>query len=243
MQTYDRAKFFASVRADLFNGTLSQDQVNGMNAILAAWEGQVEYTDPRWLAYMLATTYHETAKTMQPIEEYGKGKGMAYGKPDPKTGQTYYGRGYVQLTWRENYARADKELDLTGANSLEWHASNALKPDIASKVMFLGMTEGWFRKGHTLARYFGETADAFNAREIINGDKNKVPSWSGGVKMGNIIANYYTRFFEALAEAVNITPVEPPTETLPEPVDPVVVSVMAPKGVAVTVIVNGLRVN
>jgi hypothetical protein len=35
---------------------------------------------------------------MQPIEEYGKGRGMPYGKPDPTTGQVYYGRGFVQLT-------------------------------------------------------------------------------------------------------------------------------------------------
>jgi len=35
---------------------------------------------------------------MQPIEEYGKGKGMKYGSPDPETGQTYYGRGFVQTT-------------------------------------------------------------------------------------------------------------------------------------------------
>ncbi len=29
---------------------------------------------------MLATVYHETAKTMQPIEEYGRGVGRDYGK-------------------------------------------------------------------------------------------------------------------------------------------------------------------
>ena len=53
-------------------------------------------SDTRWLAYMLATTFHETAYQMWPIEEYGKGSGRYYGTPDPETGETDYGRGFVQ---------------------------------------------------------------------------------------------------------------------------------------------------
>ena len=49
----------------------------------------------RQTAYMLATAKHETANTFAPIEEYGKGKGLPYGKPDRKTGLVYFGRGYV----------------------------------------------------------------------------------------------------------------------------------------------------
>ncbi len=59
---------------------------------------------------MLATAYWETAQTMEPIEEYGKGAGRPYGEPDPATEQTYYGRGYVQLTWLPNYEKASKEI-------------------------------------------------------------------------------------------------------------------------------------
>lgn len=69
----NRKHFYDSVRESLFGGTLLQQQVAGMEAILREWEAQ-QLTDRRWLAYMLGTTYHETAKTMQPIEEYGKGK-------------------------------------------------------------------------------------------------------------------------------------------------------------------------
>src|SRR5262245_53527760 len=106
----DRTAFFDSVRGSLFGGHMSQDQVDGMNAILFAWEAQRKADDIRWLAYMLATTFHETAQTMQPIEEYGKGAGHDYGEPDPVTGECYYGRGFVQLTWGDNYKRADEEL-------------------------------------------------------------------------------------------------------------------------------------
>src|SRR5881275_1515386 len=74
-----RAKFFDNVRDKLFHGFLSRKQVEGMNAILDNWEKH-ELKDKRWLAYMLATTYHETSFRMQPIEEYGKGENRDYGK-------------------------------------------------------------------------------------------------------------------------------------------------------------------
>ena len=51
---------------------------------------------------------------MQPIAEYGKGKGRKYGVPGRNRGQVAYGRGYVQLTWDDNYERADKEIGAGG---------------------------------------------------------------------------------------------------------------------------------
>lgn len=208
---FDRKIFFDEVRGPLFDGSMSQDQVDGMSAILTCWELFYPEDDLRWLAYCLATTKHETANTMQPIEEYGRGAGQTYGVPDAETGQTYYGRGFVQLTWRENYARADTELGLYDERSCEWHADNALKPDIAARVMFRGMMEGWFRthedgKPETLARYFNDsTDDPYNAREIINGDKSK---------NGKLVEGYHDDFSDALVEAI----VEEPQ---PEPMPPV----------------------
>ena len=71
-------------------------QVDGMEDILPRGKLTPRSDNLRWLSYPLATAAHETGFTMQPIAEYGLGKGMEYGKPDPETGQTYYGRGYVQ---------------------------------------------------------------------------------------------------------------------------------------------------
>jgi len=220
----NRDIYFDKTRQKPFGGSLSQQQVDGQNAILAAWEADYEpkNSDLRHLAYPLATTFHETSQKMWPIEEYGKGQGMSYGKPDPQTGQTYYGRGYVQLTWRDNYARADKEIGLSGDMSCEWHASNALDPDIAAQVMFEGMEEGWFRKSsdgkpQTLARWFsGSVDDAYQAREIINGDKSTVPSWSNGVSIGNLIKGYHRAFLEALTAAYYESEPEPEEEDVVE---------------------------
>jgi putative chitinase len=209
---FDRKVFFDSVRDSLFSGTLSQQQVDGMNFKLAAWELNPRSEDLRWLSYPFATSYHETAATMWPIEEIGKGKGKLYGKPDPNTGKLYYGRGDVQLTWADNYARATKELDLSGDDDLYWHPEKALEPSISAAVMYSGMVEGWFRK-HKLADYFSKTKDdAFNARDIINGDKKIVPKWSNGVSIGSLVRNYHEKFLYALKKSYR-EPIEPEPET------------------------------
>jgi putative chitinase len=232
---FDRTIYFDNVRHTPFGGALSQDQVDGQNFILAAWEDAPPSDDLRWLAYALATTFHETAATMLPIEEYGKGQGQPYGVPDPVTGQTYYGRGFVQLTWRDNYARADRELGLDGSQSCEWHAHNALDPQIAAEVMFRGMAEGWFRHGETLGKYFNATSnDPYGAREIINGDKAVVPSWSGGVSIGHMIEGYHYAFLDAL-EASEVAPAPVPER---EAVASVTITIAARGPVTVTVIGN-----
>ena len=112
----NRKFFFDHVRCHLFDGKLRQSHVDGLNAILAEWERKYAKKDDRWLAYMLATTHHETDRTMQPIEEYGKGKGRTYGVADSVTGHTYYGRGFVQLTWKSNYQSMGKKLKVDLVN-------------------------------------------------------------------------------------------------------------------------------
>ena len=217
---FNRVKFFNSVRDTLFSGSLSQQQVDGMNFKLAAWEKNPRSDDLRHLANAFATSYHETAKSMWPVEEIGKGAGRPYGKPHPKTGLVYYGRGDVQLTHYENYVRATTKLGLTGDNDLEWHPEKALDPTISADVMYQGMTDGWFRKDskgpHDLARYFNDDVDdAFNAREIINGDKKTVPKWSNGVSIGNLVKTYHNKFHFALKSSF-IEPVPPePEEEIP----------------------------
>lgn len=91
---FSREIYFDHVRKNPFGGKLTQEQVNGQNFILAAWEKDTPSVDLRHLAYALATAMHETASTMLPISEYGKGKGHPYGKEDPETHQVYYGRGF-----------------------------------------------------------------------------------------------------------------------------------------------------
>lgn len=147
-------EFFDHVRKSF--GPLTQNQVDGFNIILAATDGM----DIRHRAYILATAWHETARTMQPIEEYGKGAGRPYSKQAGPYGHRYYGRGYVQLTWLDNYEKAGKKLGV----DLVRHPEKALEPDIAARILVRGMVEGWFT-GKKLADY----TDYPNMRRIVNG--------------------------------------------------------------------------
>lgn len=214
--TFDRKTFYNAVRGPLFGGSLTQQQVDGLGFKLTEWERKYSDRDLRWLAYGLATSKHETASTMWPVEEYGKGAGASYGKPDPVTGLAYYGRGDVQLTWADNYKFATAQLGLTGAHDLYWHPDQALDPQVSADVMFQGMADGWFRKPNKLSDYFNASReDPYNARDIINGDKNTVPKWSNGVSIGNLIAGYYADFLAALEQAEIRTPApEPVPETV-----------------------------
>jgi hypothetical protein len=181
-------EFFDRVRVGF--GPLKQSQVDGFNEILAATVG----LGVRWRAYILATTWHETAATMQPIREYGRGQGKKYGVKDA-TGKAPYGRGYVQLTWRDNYLRADDELDLNGRLAADYDL--ALDPKIAAKILVRGMVEGWFT-GKKLADY----TDFKAMRRIVNGTDKAA-----------LIAGYAEKFLTALS-GVKETP---ETVTRPEP--------------------------
>ena len=158
---------------------------------LFAWEALPGDKDDRHLAYMLATAHHETARTMQPIAEYGKGKTRPYGqrlkqsgKPYTDTGAIFFGRGYVQLTWYENYDKAGRKLGL----DLLHDPLLAMIPAVAAKIMFAGMTEGWFT-GKKLSDYFNDTKeDWVNARRIIN-----------GTDRADLIAGYGKKYHAAIS--------------------------------------------
>jgi putative chitinase len=174
----DRAHFFAQVRAHF--GALKQAQVDGYNAIIDAFE-KIGATDPRKLAYLLATAYHETAHTMQPIREYGRGHGKRYGVP--VNGHVYYGRGFVQLTWQANYAKAGAKLGVDLLNNPDL----AMEPAIAAQILCVGSFEGWFT-GKRLADYFNaHRDDPVGARRIINGTDRAAQ-----------IAAHHRAFLEAL---------------------------------------------
>ena len=103
-------------------------------------EAERSVQDDRWLAYALATTYHETAFTMQPIHERGGPKWFFHvydkdggrpkvaadlGNSQKGDGVRFHGRGYVQLTGRSNYG--GKAGKLVGSDLVS-NADLALDP-------------------------------------------------------------------------------------------------------------------
>ncbi len=111
-------------------------------------------------AYVLATAYHETAHTMKPVREYG---GEAYLKK--KKYYPYVGMGYVQLTWKENYQKASKELGV----DFVANPKLLLEAKYAAPILVVGSMDGWFT-GKKLSDYITlQKSDFTNARRIING--------------------------------------------------------------------------
>ncbi|WP_201269758.1 lysozyme family protein [Sinorhizobium meliloti] len=170
----NRSAFYKQVRAKF--GALKQSQVDGFELILD--EATKRGVTLPFLAYILATVWWETAHTMQPIAEYGNGRGRKYGIKG-KHGQVAYGRGYVQLTWDYNYENADKKLGLGGALTKDYEL--AMDPKIAVLILFEGMEEGWFT-GKDLDDFIDQIdednkedlREFANARRIINGTDKQV---------------------------------------------------------------------
>jgi hypothetical protein len=220
----DRRVFFDAVRARPFGGKLAQSQVDGLEVILSTYER--DYRDGAslaQLAYVLATAFHETARTMQPIKEYG---GAAYlannydvtgrnperarrmGNDRPGDGIKYAGRGYVQLTWKNNYRTMGQLLGV----DLVAFPDRAMEPVLAARIMFEGMIHGLFT-GQKLADHINpRTTNFVGARGTVN-----------GTDQARKIADYAVDFFGALkaAERPSIPHVPKPSPQPAPPAPPV----------------------
>ncbi|MEL4897111.1 glycoside hydrolase family 19 protein [Crocosphaera sp. Alani8] len=113
-------------------------------------------SDRNQICYIMATIQHETADTFRPIAEYG-GSHRRYAP--------YYGRGYVQLTWKYNYEKYGKMLHL----DLVTHPDEVMQPDVSLFIIVNGMKNGVFT-GKKLSDYIeGNRVGFVDARRIING--------------------------------------------------------------------------
>ena len=142
-------------------GSFSQTQVNNARDMLEACVPYIN--EPRKLAYVLSTAIGESSLT--PIKEYRCSPSQSCYQAQERYWYTgYYGRGYVQLTWKDNYAKFGNLLgiDLVGKPDL------ALQPATAGKIICIGMAKGLFT-GVGLNNYFNSVNDWTNARRIING--------------------------------------------------------------------------
>lgn len=199
--TIQRIPFFAGYRQAFGKSAaplhLKQSQVDGLEALLTFIENDAAMSDVRHVAYLLATVKHECADRWEPIEEFGRGKGRKYGKPTlikvngKNEYRTYYGRGYVQTTWLDNYLRMGEAIGL--GRRLAEEPWLALDPAISYKLASVGMHRGLYT-AKKLSDYINATrCDYVNARRIIN-----------GIDEADAIAGY-ARKFEAVLRAAIVT--------------------------------------
>jgi hypothetical protein len=155
-------------------------------------------------AYILATAYLETARSMKPIKEtvmphhrdrnpsdaevvrrldHAWNAGQLPQVSVPYWRDGWFGRGFVQLTHKRNYERASRELGI----DLVSNPARAMDPAISAKVLVRGMMGGWFT-GAALPRFINATeADYVNARRSVN-----------GLDRARDIAAYARQYYDAL---------------------------------------------
>lgn len=96
-------------------------------------------TDSDTLKVIRAIVEHETIG-FKKLKEVGPSKSKI--KDDEKD---YYGRGYIQLTHKNNYKKATEYLKSIGIDiDLVANPEKAADPDIAAIIAIQGMKEGWF---------------------------------------------------------------------------------------------------
>ena len=114
-------------------------------------------------AYVLATTEWETAQTFKPVKEAfwldedWRRRNLRY--------HPYFGRGYVQITWKTNYEKYGRLLGIDLVNEPDL----ALDPQNSLFILVHGFKTGTFT-GRKIEDYINRSkVDFVNARRVING--------------------------------------------------------------------------
>ena len=198
---------------------------------------------PDQVAYVLSTAWVESKMGQWMTEgawlspsnaerkaerRYGPGgafgqEGLDMGNTNPGDGAKYMGRGFVQLTWKNNYREMSQLLinngfQYTHGGVQYGNGSNGTQKidlvknyrhvnenkDLAARILVLGMDGGHYAKSGGLDSYIPENKQATqgnfeNARRIVNGsDKKKLFADNAQIiakvlRAGNAWANVFTK--------------------------------------------------
>lgn len=147
-----------------FNVNLSEKQEDSLTEILH----DLPETFDEMKAYILATIKYDTGDSFLPQREWDRGKGHAYGEVDPDTKVSYYGRGYIPLTWKNNYLAIGLKLGIDLVNKPDL----ALEPKNAMNILWVGIIDGYF--GKPITNYIKD-CDKYNyvlARRSVTNTNN-----------------------------------------------------------------------
>jgi hypothetical protein len=185
-------------------GPLKQTEVSGLDFLLDQIEADQEFTILRQVAYMLATVKGETG-VFQPLKEKraNPNRQPALFKQQQKYFPSgFFGRGYVQLTFEENYRMAGQKLAGTVIEIQNKDGSKreltidkdtfvkqpdlVMQPTASYQILARGMREGWFRRRKDkrpfkLSDFIkeGSAPDYKGARNIINHPSSSADKFAG----------------------------------------------------------------
>lgn len=169
----NRKAFYDALRSTF--GALKQSQIDGLELILD--EGLRRGLQLDFMAYVFATAWWETARTMQPVAEAFWVKNAEAWRKKNLRYYPFYGRGYVQLTWEDNYRKASNVFGVDFVKNPDL----VMQPKYSAPILVVGMQEGWFT-GKKMADYLDgvdeddveDLREFSSARRIVNGTDAQV---------------------------------------------------------------------
>ncbi len=144
-------------------GPLDEIQQDSIRKIVAAFDRYGD-GDQNKLAYILATAWHESK--LRPIQEQRAAPSQIelYKRQNRYWSSGYYGRGFVQLTWKENYQKMSRVFRVDFVNNPEL----VLEPTYAARILVYGMMNGVFT-GLSLGAFINDQKqDFYEARQVVN---------------------------------------------------------------------------
>jgi predicted chitinase len=145
-------------------GFMDETQQDAIRKIVAAFHRYGD-GDQNKLAYILATARHES--NFRPIQERRAASSQTelYNLQNRYWASGYFGRGFVQLTWKGNYQKMSRVLKVDFVNQPEL----AMEPTYAARILVYGMMKGSFT-GLALGNFINEDGqDFYKARQVVNG--------------------------------------------------------------------------
>lgn len=173
----------------LIPGSLPNPETSGKELCIEALTKEVkalcqklDHNLPAQWAYVMATIQHETFGAYYPVEEAGYvSKKAQYNYLKKQRYYPHFGRGYVQITWKNNYraftnllgkSSLGKELIRNFPLDLLRYPGQALNPQVSLLITVIGILQGRFRRNQFLARHVSVTQTNFIwARSCVNGTR------------------------------------------------------------------------
>lgn len=191
----DRSKFFASLRKAPFNGSVTQHQVNGIEAILDACQ-KLNVTDLRQIAYALATPMIETGGTYEPVVESLNYSTEALRAKFPNRISTSDAQKYG----RNSSHAANQEMIGNIIYGGEWGKKNLgnTQPGDGFKYRGRGLVQQTGRRLYEIFGYANNPGDAANVKDSA---EVMVKGMRDGIFTGKKFSDYFTSSKEDFVQA------------------------------------------
>lgn len=169
------------------NKSLDTKEISAIDTFIDFVDSSICKLELNQWAYVFATTFHETNATFLPIKEAywlseaWRLKNLRY--------SPFYGRGYTQITWKENYAKFGAIFGEDFVNKPDL----VMIPKYAFNIMVYGFIHGSFTNKKITDYITKDKTDYKGARRCINGTDKADLIAVYAIKFENILRKSFIR--------------------------------------------------